>query len=87
VFIFVNFSFALFTPPLGDYQRRINNGLLLHLLLSVVVLLRLLRPTGVPPPSPHFVLIPLPTIFVQQPTTKGKKISTDKKDVFRTNAK
>jgi hypothetical protein len=21
VFIFVNFSFALFTPPLGDYQR------------------------------------------------------------------
>jgi hypothetical protein len=22
VFIFVNFSFALFTPPLGDYQRR-----------------------------------------------------------------
>jgi hypothetical protein len=22
VFIFVNFSFALFTPPLGDYQIR-----------------------------------------------------------------
>jgi hypothetical protein len=21
VFIFVNFSFALFTPPLGDYQH------------------------------------------------------------------
>jgi hypothetical protein len=22
VFIFVNFSFALFTPPLGDYQEQ-----------------------------------------------------------------
>jgi hypothetical protein len=28
VFIFVNFSFALFTPPLGDYQRvRMREGL------------------------------------------------------------
>jgi hypothetical protein len=24
VFIFVNFSFALFTPPLGDYQDALN---------------------------------------------------------------
>jgi hypothetical protein len=24
VFIFVNFSFALFTPPLGDYERSQN---------------------------------------------------------------
>jgi hypothetical protein len=24
VFIFVNFSFALFTPPLGDYQRPLS---------------------------------------------------------------
>jgi hypothetical protein len=26
VFIFVNFSFALFTPPLGDYPRDDDNG-------------------------------------------------------------
>jgi hypothetical protein len=26
VFIFVNFSFALFTPPLGDYQQRQPTG-------------------------------------------------------------
>jgi hypothetical protein len=25
VFIFVNFSFALFTPPLGDYQEASKN--------------------------------------------------------------
>jgi hypothetical protein len=25
VFIFVNFSFPLFTPPLGDYQISLNN--------------------------------------------------------------
>jgi transposase InsO family protein len=25
VFIFVNFSFALFTPPLGDYHRPLNS--------------------------------------------------------------
>jgi hypothetical protein len=24
VFIFVNFSFALFTPPLGDYQKALS---------------------------------------------------------------
>jgi hypothetical protein len=27
VFIFVNFSFALFTPPLGDFQRGVANGI------------------------------------------------------------
>jgi hypothetical protein len=26
VFIFVNFSFALFTPPLGDYQERAGDA-------------------------------------------------------------
>jgi hypothetical protein len=26
VFIFVNFSFALFTPPLGDYQDSSGGG-------------------------------------------------------------
>jgi hypothetical protein len=26
VFIFVNFSFALFTPPLGDYQYAVWSG-------------------------------------------------------------
>jgi hypothetical protein len=26
VFIFVNFSFALFTPPLGDYQLALHTG-------------------------------------------------------------
>jgi hypothetical protein len=34
VFIFVNFSFALFTPPLGDYQYRSMIGSLLYLCAS-----------------------------------------------------
>jgi hypothetical protein len=34
VFIFVNFSFALFTPPLGDYHFRVKKGKFLGCLVS-----------------------------------------------------
>jgi hypothetical protein len=36
-----------------------------------------------PLPLPLLVLIPPPTIFVQQPAIKSKQLSTDKKYVFR----
>jgi hypothetical protein len=48
--------------------RRIDSGLLLHLLLYDVVLLRLFLPV----PVPLLVLVPPPTIFVQQPTNKRR---------------
>jgi hypothetical protein len=32
---------------------------------------------------PLLILLPLPTIFVQQPAIKSMEISTYKKDVFR----
>jgi hypothetical protein len=71
---------------------RIDSGMLLHLLLCVVVLLRLLlRPTGAPPPPPlHLTLldlIPPPTVFVQQPTSKSKQISRDKNVYLETDVK
>jgi hypothetical protein len=54
--------------------RCIDSSLLLHLLLYDVVLLRLLlRPMSAPCPPPLLVLIPLPTLFVQQHATKISK--------------